>query len=864
MDRQVNSSGVTIATSTGTISWGAMNNASTSSWFFTQTAPDFVFGNGLQPSDGIFLGNTFTFSRDNGNFGLDEQRSYSASILLSSPTGMTVAGSGNVFQENMTAQVNSVITFLVLYHDGHYGFKPADPSYNDSHGEIDPWIYNFPMSQTITLISSVKADNAIGIQFPAETGGNVSITSSGPVFLDGDVLTNGLANITAKGSILADPVKASITAANITLAGKADDGSGSIGSADALVQMTLAPGGVFNASAGLNGVYANFDSLAIVGQVISSDNAQHYGDVNVQSTGGLLRASAAQSVNQSPVITGRNILLGGGTGSIGAEGNPLVLQPNPTILVNGGKRDGVVNALAQSDVVLQVNQGDLSPGSIVSSQGNVNLNVPNGSILNANTSQSPSQTTDQLNQVTQDLHLTDLSFGQVAIQGFESLVDSRYQQYWHLIANGNSNAELSLTDLPQGIGVSVALTNGELIRTSGSWTADGFAVGQFITVSGTQSNNGSYLIQAVSADGLTLTLAQSQPETVANLGVDSSIGHLSGSPTLTFAPSNNTTSRITGTSTTLSFQPGDSSTNRVQVGTQLTFVPGAFSSQPRIVRPGGDWNAEGFVPGETITVFGTAGSGASEDGTYTIQSISPDGRTLLLGDSPKFTARTVTTSASVGIAINNGLISRNSGSWKNDGFASGQSIAVFGTAGSGPSEDGTYSIAAISDNAATLVLTVGQTLQARTGVAQAGVAITNATISRNSGSWIADQFAAGQTIVVNGTLADDNSYVVSAISADGKTLFLQTGATLAAGTAAPPKVTGSKLTGNPTLTFAGGPGVAQTIVRSTGTWLADGFNAGQSITITGSQANDGVYTIASIDSGGYDADGAGAQGRNRQ
>ena len=90
---------------------------------------------------------------------------------------MTVVGNGTVFQETMTAQVNSLLTVLVLYHDGHYGFKPADPSYSDGH-EVDPWIYNFPMSQTITLISSVKADNAIGIQFPSETGGNISVTSS--------------------------------------------------------------------------------------------------------------------------------------------------------------------------------------------------------------------------------------------------------------------------------------------------------------------------------------------------------------------------------------------------------------------------------------------------------------------------------------------------------------------------------------------------------------------------------------------------------------------------------------------------------------------------------------------------------------
>lgn len=53
-----------------------------------------------------------------------------------------------------------------------------------------------------------------------------------------------------------------------------------------------------------------------------------------------------------------------------------------------------------------------------------------------------------------------------------------------------------------------------------------------------------------------------------------------------------------------------------------------------------------------------------------------------------------------------------------------------------------------------------------------------------------------------------------------------------------------RLSGAPTLTFA--PGAPDTIVRSAGSWAADGFRAGQRIEIMGSTSNDGAREIATV------------------
>ena len=68
--------------------------------------------------------------------------------------------------------------------------------------------------------------------------------------------------------------------------------------------------------------------------------------------------------------------------------------------------------------------------------------------------------------------------------------------------------QAGLTGNPSLTFASVA--NGDTItRSAGSWLTDGFQPGQTILVQGSASNSGTYQIKAISPDGLTLTLVQS-------------------------------------------------------------------------------------------------------------------------------------------------------------------------------------------------------------------------------------------------------------------------------------------------------------------------------------------------------------------
>lgn len=54
------------------------------------------------------------------------------------------------------------------------------------------------------------------------------------------------------------------------------------------------------------------------------------------------------------------------------------------------------------------------------------------------------------------------------------------------------------------------------------------------------------------------------------------------------------------------------------------------------------------------------------------------------------------------------------------------------------------------------------------------------------------------------------------------------------------------MTGTPRLTFAGADGQPPTITRSLGSWIADGFAVGQTISVQGSDNNDGGYTVTAV------------------
>lgn len=157
-------------------------------------------------------------------------------------------------------------------------------------------------------------------------------------------------------------------------------------------------------------------------------------------------------------------------------------------------------------------------------------------------------------------------------------------------------------------------------------------------------------------------------------------------------------------------------------------------------------------------------------------------------------------------------------------------------------------------------------------------------ISRDRGNWILDGFRIGQIIEVRHSDANNGQYVIASIDPFGLELTLEsTDANLAPTSSSLDRVVAEgpksgisievyqvSLTGRPSLTFtdvtenftpkllefANLPPQTFTIdlrdeiTRSSGSWGDDGFRLGDSITITGTSNNNGVYTILAMDPSG--------------
>ena len=116
------------------------------------------------------------------------------------------------------------------------------------------------------------------------------------------------------------------------------------------------------------------------------------------------------------------------------------------------------------------------------------------------------------------------------------------------------------------------------------------------------------------------------------------------------------------------------------------------------------------------------------------------------------------------------------------------------------------------------------------------------TIRRNNGSWILDGFTAGQTIRVSNANASENNGIYTIAVVGDKELTLESTDTLSNeyNTSADLEISGNWIT----LADAGD---ADTITRSGGSWIDDGFEAGQTIRIVNSaNGNDGTYEIAVV------------------
>ncbi len=139
---------------------------------------------------------------------------------------------------------------------------------------------------------------------------------------------------------------------------------------------------------------------------------------------------------------------------------------------------------------------------------------------------------------------------------------------------------------------------------------------------------------------------------------------------------------------------------------------------------------------------------------------------------------------------------------------------------------------------------MSQTRAAMTGdpsLTFAEVGGTGDTITRGAGSWIADGFVVGDTIRVTGSASNNVTGLATNVTAS--TITFGTTDLVAEG-----PVQGVTVTAEPTLTFAEVGGTGDTLVRNRGSWLDDGFRAGDLVAITGTVSNNitGAAGIATV------------------
>ena len=313
--------------------------------------------------------------------------------------------------------------------------------------------------------------------------------------------------------------------------------------------------------------------------------SQSQGTVSLSAGGGLAVSAVAGSQG---MVYGGVIVLNAGAGSIGnSTSKPLILStPNPV----PGLVDSVT-ANAQGSIYLQEATGDMRLYSAIAG-GDVWINVPNGSLLNANTNSTPDTRTqaELIAGVWSQLGLTADTGYQTKVNNilasYVSQQDASYQTYWQYrlqqadggatydpsfsvtfsagqtaaytayykgLGDSDAQAAAAVTTLQNaatatyhqlnaiwGVGGTYVAQNanynpnvyqttgsqiaenvyfnagsggapGSIVRTSGSWLADGFAVGQQILVTGSAGNSTlggvSYRITALTATTMTLSSA---------------------------------------------------------------------------------------------------------------------------------------------------------------------------------------------------------------------------------------------------------------------------------------------------------------------------------------------------------------------
>lgn len=121
----------------------------------------------------------------------------------------------------------------------------------------------------------------------------------------------------------------------------------------------------------------------------------------------------------------------------------------------------------------------------------------------------------------------------------------------------------------------------------------------------------------------------------------------------------------------------------------------------------------------------------------------------------------------------------------------------------------------------------------------AEVGATGDTVTRSAGSWLDDGFAVGYVVTIAGSVSNNVTGRIAALTAT--VLTFDTTDLAVEG-----PVSNCTVVGSPSLTFAEVGASADTLTRSHGSWIDDGFAVGDKVKITGTASNNVSPTIAAL------------------
>ena len=307
---------------------------------------------------------------------------------------------------------------------------------------------------TLTLTNTVKASNAINIQFNGGSTSTVAVTSNSSIVLNGSINNaQGTTSLTANGANSSITVSASanspvISGTSINLS--APGGIGTLGANGVPIQVQLLGGSLTANSTDHDISIAAIGGLSInqvaVAPTVAGQTPQ--GSVFLSAIGDINSASPYDVTH--PVVIGKNIEIDSAAGAIGATSsvvngastltniNPLVIQATGTVQTNGTVDGGVLNSSSATGAYIIQSKGDLRLGTIQSTGGPVFLEAAGSdgnqaSILNGRAAAGiTAAESAHLQAVWANLDLLNGNPATAAVNSYQSMVTSAYNDYFQL------------------------------------------------------------------------------------------------------------------------------------------------------------------------------------------------------------------------------------------------------------------------------------------------------------------------------------------------------------------------------------------------------------------------------------------------